>query len=75
MSPFAERLKYAMGQANMSQREPAKTIGASPAAISQYLKGSIEPRRNRAKIIAKGLEVSEAWLMGYDVPMKIKRRS
>lgn len=54
----------------MSQRELAKTIGASPAAISQYLKGSIEPRRNRAKIIAKALGVSEAWLMGYDVPIE-----
>ena len=36
---FAERLKYAMEQANMSQSALSEKAGASKAAISQYLSG------------------------------------
>ena len=36
--------------------------------ISQYLSGKVEPRQNKIYILAKALDVNEAWLMGYDVP-------
>ena len=36
--------------------------------ISQYISGRAEPKQNKIYIIAKALNVSEAWLMGFDVP-------
>ena len=36
--------------------------------ISQYISGKVEPRQNKIFILAKALDVNEAWLMGYDVP-------
>ena len=39
MTTFAERLKNAMEQANMSQSALSEQAGASKAAISQYLSG------------------------------------
>lgn len=44
MTTFAERLKYAMEQANMSQSALSEQAGASKAAISQYLSGKNTPR-------------------------------
>jgi repressor LexA len=38
--------------------------------MSQYIKGSFEPKQDRIYKIAEALGVSEAWLMGFDVPMK-----
>lgn len=36
--------------------------------ISQYLSGRAEPKQNKIYIMAKALNVSEGWLMGFDVP-------
>ncbi len=37
--------------------------------LSQYVNGKVEPRQEKLDILAEALNVSEAWLMGYDVPM------
>ena len=37
------------------------------AHISLYVKGTVEPNQGKLFILAKALNVSEAWLMGYDV--------
>lgn len=36
--------------------------------LSQYISGKVEPRQNKIYILAKALDVNEAWLMGFDVP-------
>lgn len=38
--------------------------------ISQYVSGKVEPNQDKLFILAKALGVNEAWLMGFDVPMK-----
>lgn len=38
--------------------------------ISQYLSGKSEPNQDKLFVLGLALNVSEAWLMGYDVPMK-----
>lgn len=43
MTTFAERLKNAMEQTNMSQSALSEQAGASKAAISQYLSGKNTP--------------------------------
>lgn len=41
-------------------------------ALSQYVAGKVEPRQNALYILGQALNVSEAWLMGFDVPMERK---
>lgn len=36
--------------------------------LSQYVSGKVEPRQDKLTILGLALNVSEAWLMGYDVP-------
>ena len=53
------RIKEAMELRNLNQ-----------SALSQYISGKITPRQNAIDELSKVLNVSEPWLMGYDVPMK-----
>ncbi len=38
--------------------------------ISQYVSGKVEPNQGKLFILGSALGVSEAWLMGFDVPME-----
>ena len=38
--------------------------------LSQYVSGKVEPGQEKLAILGNTLGVSEAWLMGYDVPME-----
>lgn len=38
--------------------------------ISQYISGKAEPSQNKLFILGSALNVSETWLMGFDVPME-----
>ncbi len=38
--------------------------------LSQYVSGKVEPKQNTLFILGKALNVSEPWLMGFDVPME-----
>lgn len=40
--------------------------------LSQYVNGKVEPRKEKLAILGLALNVSEAWLMGFDVPMERK---
>lgn len=73
----AERLRQIMDETGMKQidiirkSEPFFSIYKVKIGrndISQYLSGKVEPRQNKLFILAKALNVSEAWLMGFDVP-------
>lgn len=37
--------------------------------ISQYISGKAVPKQKKLTVLASALEVNEAWLMGYDIPM------
>lgn len=37
--------------------------------LSQYVSGKSEPRQDKLTILGLALNVSEAWLMGFDVPI------
>lgn len=73
------RLKKLMNDRNLKQvdilemskpfqKELSITMGKS--ALSQYVNGKQDPDQHRVYLLSKTLNVSEAWLMGYDVPMK-----
>jgi len=40
------------------------------SAMSYYLSGRSVPKSDRVYLLAKLLDVSEAWLLGYDVAME-----
>lgn len=65
----ASRLQAALEIRKMRQTDLCKLTGIPKSAMSQYISGAFEPKQDRVYEIAKALKVSEAWLMGYDVPM------
>ena len=38
--------------------------------LSQYVTGKVEPGQKKLTVLGMALNVSEAWLMGFDVPME-----
>ena len=43
-------------------------ISMGKSAISQYVSGKVLPAQRQLSVLGQALNVSEAWLMGYDVP-------
>lgn len=68
MAEFKDRLKEAMNIRSMKAVELSEKTGIPKSSISYYLSGTNEPRNDRVILISKALDVSEAWLLGYDVP-------
>ncbi len=75
----AERIKQIMEEENLRQVdviEKAQSycdkyhISLSKANLSMYLSGKSEPAQDKLYLLSKVFGVSEAWLMGYDVPRK-----
>ena len=65
----AERLNIALKKKNISQTKLVELTGLNKSAISSYLNGKYEPKRDAVEIMAKALDVSPTWLAGFDVPM------
>lgn len=71
VSDFPKRLKECLEcKTSITATTLADMIGMSKQSISMYISGSRNPKRPTVKAIAEALNVSEAWLMGYDVPME-----
>lgn len=62
-----DRLREAIVMRNMKAVDLCAKTGIPKSAISYYVAGKSEPRSERLYLLAKALDVSEAWLMGYDV--------
>ena len=65
---FAQHLREGLDLRGMKQIELATRSGISKYSISHYLKGDWEGKQDAVYELARALNVSEAWLMGYDVP-------
>lgn len=70
MNTIANRLKQALEMRNMKQADLVNMTGIGKSSISTYLSGDYEPKQKNLYRLAKALDVNEAWLMGYDVPME-----
>ncbi|QBX16371.1 repressor [Streptococcus phage Javan249] len=44
------------------------------SSLSQYISGYSTPDQNKLLLLAKTLDVSESWLMGYDIPMNNEKQ-
>ena len=67
-STVKERLRIALLEANMKPVELSERTGIPKSMISSYLNGKTKPKADRIFVISQVLGVSEAWLLGYDVP-------
>lgn len=70
VEPFSVRLKIAMENMNLSAIELSRKTNINRSIISQWLKGQYKAKQDKLSILSDVLNVSEVWLMGYDVPMK-----
>jgi len=66
---FSNRLQRAMQIRNIKASELSEKANIPKSAISQYLSGLYEAKQKSIFKLANVLDVSEGWLMGYDVPM------
>jgi transcriptional regulator with XRE-family HTH domain len=67
MDTTSNRLKQAMDMREMKQVDIIERTGISKGALSSYLSGRYVPKQNNIHALAVALDVSESWLMGYDV--------
>jgi len=66
-SIIVNRLKQALEQRNMTMCALSKQSGIDKSIISRYLHGKAIPKVAAITKMAQVLEVSPAWLSGYDV--------
>ncbi len=69
-SNTSERLKEIIALRKVKQVDIIESTGITKGALSSYITGRYEPKQDNIYILAKYFDVSEAWLMGYDVPME-----
>ncbi len=76
-STTSERLHQLMSERNLRQvdilnlsqkYQKELDIKMGKSALSQYISGKSVPDQNKLVLLGKTLNVSEPWLMGYDVP-------
>lgn len=70
VASISDRLREAMNIRSKKQVDLERETGINRSAISRYLSGEYEPKNKPIYELAKALDVSEQWLMGYDVPME-----
>ena len=69
----SKRIATALKLKGIKQSDLCKLANIPKSSLSLYLSGAYEPKQDRVYSIAKALNVNEAWLMGYDVPMETKK--
>ena len=74
----SDRLKQIMSKRNLRQVDILEMckpycqkydVKLGRNDLSQYVTGKVEPGQKKLTVLGMALNVSEAWLMGYDVPM------
>lgn len=64
------RLRAALSARNMKAADLCERTGIPKGAVSYYMAGKSQPKADRVHLMSTALGVSEAWLMGFDVPME-----
>ena len=68
MDTTSNRLKQVMEELDINQSELVRRTGINKGALSSYISGRYIPKQRAIYALASALDVSEPWLMGYDVP-------
>jgi transcriptional regulator with XRE-family HTH domain len=61
------RLRKALDASGKKQADLVRETGLDRGSISSYLSGKYEPKQKAIYKLAAALDVSEAWLLGYNV--------
>ena len=69
VADFKDRLKEVLDKKGLRAVDLMDMTDVPKSAISFYLAGKSQPKADRLYKIAQALDISEAWLLGYDVPM------
>lgn len=86
---FTNRLNKIMGIRNLRQTDLVQKTkevmqqyiknyngnGIDKTLLSKYMSGAAKAGNDNLFILASALEVNEAWLLGYDVPMEKQNQS
>lgn len=75
MSTTSQRIQEGLELRGLKQADLVEKTGISKGALSSYISGRYTPKQNNIYLIAKALDVNEAWLMGANVPMERKDHS
>lgn len=70
MATISERIQEALLLRGMKQVDLVNKTKIGKSSISTYISGEYEPKQKNIYKIAQALNVSEGWLMGFDVPME-----
>lgn len=65
-----DRIRKALEIREITQSELAERANIDKGQLSSYISGKYKPRQNNIDALATALNVNEAWLMGFDVPME-----
>mgnify|MGYP003317209814 CR=1 FL=1 len=65
-----DRLKELAESLGITQADMCKKTQIPKSTMSLYWSGKRLPKQNNLTLIAQAYNVSETWLMGYDVPME-----
>lgn len=69
VSSFSARFsEVLLGYPSWYTKQLVRRLGLSKQTISAYKNGTRKPKTPTIRAIAKELDVSETWLLGYDVP-------
>lgn len=71
----AYRIRQGLKIRGLTQKDLCDKTAIPKSAMSQYCSGAFVPKQKRTALIAQALDVNEAWLMGYDVPMERETRN
>lgn len=67
---FKDRLRTALEIRNMKQSELVEKTGIDKGQLSSWLSGKYKARQKNIALLSEALNVDEAWLMGFNVPME-----
>ena len=66
---ICDRLRQAIELRGLRAVDLVELTGIPKNTLSYYLSGKTEPKADRLYALARALNVSEEWLLGYDVSM------
>lgn len=68
---FSTRLRKAIEMKGWTQSKLSEVTKLDKSLISNYLSGNYKPKQDKIYLLAQALDVSEPWLMGFDISMNV----
>jgi len=71
---FPQRLKLSLDYSGVSQAALARRLGMAPRSVQNWVSGISTPYIPIIRDIARFLAIDEAWLIGNDLPPRLRGR-